>query len=43
MSDVYDEILNSSNIQTILEYYGLKVIKNKCNCPFHNDCHNNKK
>ena len=29
MSDVYDEILNSSNIQTILEYYGLKVIKNK--------------
>lgn len=39
MSDVYDEILNSSNIQTILEYYGLKVIKNKCNCPFHNDSH----
>ena len=39
MSNVYDEILNSSNIQTILEYYGLKVIKNKCNCPFHNDSH----
>ena len=39
MSDVYDEILNSSNIQNILEYYGLKVIKNKCTCPFHNDTH----
>lgn len=39
MSDVYDEILNSSNIQTILEYYGLKVTRNKCNCPFHNDTH----
>lgn len=39
MSDVYDEILNSSNIQTILDYYGLKVTKNKCNCPFHNDTH----
>ncbi len=37
MSDVYDEILNSSNIQTVLEYYGLKVIKNKCICPFHAD------
>lgn len=39
MSDVYDEILNSSNIQTILEHYGLKVNKNKCTCPFHNDSH----
>lgn len=39
MSDVYDEILNSSNIQTILEYYGLKVTRNKCTCPFHNDSH----
>lgn len=39
MSDVYDEILNSSNIQTILEYYGLKITKNKCTCPFHNDSH----
>lgn len=39
MSDVYNEILNSSNIQTILEHYGLKVTKNKCNCPFHNDTH----
>ena len=32
MSDVYEDILNSSNIQTILEHYGLKVTKNKCNC-----------
>ena len=39
MSDVYEDILNSSNIQTILEHYGLKVTKNKCNCPFHNDTH----
>lgn len=39
MSDIYDEILNSSNIQTILEHYGLKVVKNKCTCPFHNDTH----
>lgn len=39
MSDVYNEILNNSNIQTILEYYGLKIIKNKCICPFHNDSH----
>lgn len=39
MSDVYDEILNQSNIQTVLEYYGLKVIKNKCQCPFHADTH----
>lgn len=39
MSDVYDEILNSSNIQTILEHYGLKVTRNKCTCPFHNDSH----
>ena len=39
MSDVYDEILNSSNIQTILEHYGLKVVKNKCTCPFHLDKH----
>lgn len=36
---VYDEILNSSNVQTILEYYGLKIVKDKCNCPFHNDSH----
>ena len=39
MSDVYEEILNASNIQNILEYYGLKVTKNKCNCPFHSDSH----
>ena len=39
MSDVYEDILNSSNIQTILEHYVLKVTKNKCNCPFHNDTH----
>lgn len=39
MSDVYEDILNSSNIQTILEHYGLKITKNKCNCPFHNDTH----
>ena len=35
----YDEILSSSNIINILEYYGLKVIRNKCTCPFHNDTH----
>lgn len=35
----YDEILSSSNIVNILEYYGLKVIRNKCTCPFHNDTH----
>ena len=34
---VYDEILSSSNIVNILEYYGLKVNRNKCTCPFHND------
>ena len=39
MSDIYDEILNESNIQNILEYYGLKITKNKCNCPFHTDSH----
>lgn len=39
MSNMYDEILNNSNIQTILEYYGLKVVKNKCICPFHKDNH----
>lgn len=39
MSDIYDEILNESNIQNILEHYGLKIIKNKCTCPFHNDSH----
>lgn len=39
MSDVYDEILNSSNIQTILEYYGLKIVKKTCTCPFHHDTH----
>lgn len=36
---VYDEILSSSNIVNILEYYGLKVTRNKCTCPFHNDTH----
>ena len=36
---VYDEILSSSSIINILEYYGLKVNKNKCTCPFHNDSH----
>lgn len=36
---VYDEILSSSSIVNILEYYGLKVNKNKCTCPFHNDKH----
>ena len=39
MSEVYDEILNQSNIQTVLEHYGLKVVKNKCQCPFHADTH----
>ncbi|MCI8548113.1 MAG: DNA primase [Bacilli bacterium] len=37
MSDIYDEILSQSDIQIVLEYYGLKVIKNKCICPFHAD------
>ena len=37
MSDVYDEIKNQSNIETILEHYGIRVSKNKCLCPFHND------
>ena len=37
MSDVYDEIKNQSNIETILEHYGFMVSKNKCLCPFHND------
>ena len=36
---VYDEILSSSSIINILEYYGLKINKNKCTCPFHNDSH----
>ena len=36
---VYDEILSSSSIVNILEYYGLKVNRNKCTCPFHNDSH----
>lgn len=36
---VYDEVLSSSNIVDVLEYYGLKVNKNKCTCPFHNDTH----
>lgn len=35
----YDEILSSSNIVNILEYCGLKVNRNKCTCPFHNDTH----
>ena len=39
MSDVYEEILNNSNINTILEYYGLNISRNKCLCPFHNDKH----
>lgn len=39
MSDIYNEILDNSNIQTVLEYYGLKIHKNKCQCPFHNDTH----
>jgi len=37
MSQIYEDILNSSNIQTVLEHYGLQVYKNKCKCPFHND------
>lgn len=36
---VYDEILSSSSIVNILEYYGLRVNRNKCTCPFHNDSH----
>lgn len=36
---VYDEILSNSNIINILEYYGLRVNKNKCTCPFHQDKH----
>ena len=36
---IYDEILSSSNITNILQYYGLKVTRNKCTCPFHNDTH----
>lgn len=36
---VYDEILSSSNIVNVLEYYGLKVNRNKCTCPFHSDTH----
>ena len=39
MSDVYEEILSNSNIETILQHYGLNVSKNKCFCPFHNDTH----
>ncbi len=39
MSDLYDEILNNSNIHTVLEHYGINVHKNKCLCPFHNDKH----
>lgn len=35
----YDEILSNSSIVNILEYYGLKVSRNKCTCPFHNDTH----
>ena len=34
---VYDEILSNSSIINILEYYGLRVNKNRCICPFHND------
>ena len=36
---VYEEILSSSNILNVLNYYGLDVNKNKCMCPFHNDTH----
>ena len=36
---IYDEILSSSSIVNVLEYYGLKVTRNKCTCPFHNDTH----
>lgn len=36
---VYEDILSSSNIVDILNYYGLTVNKNKCTCPFHNDKH----
>lgn len=36
---VYDEILSSSSIVNVLEHYGLKVSRNKCTCPFHNDTH----
>lgn len=36
---VYNEILSSSSIVNVLEYYGLKVNRNKCTCPFHNDTH----
>jgi len=39
MSQIYDDILNSSNIETILEHYSLNISKNKCLCPFHNDKH----
>ena len=39
MNDVYDEILSSSDIRTILEHYGLNISKNKCTCPFHHDKH----
>ena len=39
MNDVYDEILSSSDIRTILEHYGLNISKNKCTCPFHSDSH----
>lgn len=39
MSDIYDEILNASNIQNILEHYNLKIHNNKCLCPFHSDSH----
>lgn len=39
MSDIYDEILNASNIQNILEHYNLKIYNNKCLCPFHSDSH----
>ena len=39
MSNIYEEIISQSNIQTILEYYGLIIEKNKCLCPFHTDSH----
>ncbi|MBP3800445.1 MAG: hypothetical protein J6I85_00180, partial [Clostridia bacterium] len=39
MSDIYEEILSQSNIQTVLEHYGLNIVRNKCICPFHSDNH----
>lgn len=30
---------DSENLVRIMEYYGVKVVKNQCLCPFHNDKH----